>query len=113
MTKNKPLTVIEFPLTEKSAKNIIQDLAKNHAHKIKISKHARERLYERDISLLQIFSILKSNSSRFHEEPHQTPYGDWKMNLEGVAAGETIRIPLVLKRHEDDPSVLIITVINI
>ncbi len=35
------------------------------------------------------------------------------MNIEGIASGDSIRIPLVLRRHEDDPSVLVITVISI
>ncbi len=42
-----------------------------------------------------------------------TESGDWKMNVEGIASGDSIRVPLVLKRHEDDPSILIVTVINI
>jgi len=35
------------------------------------------------------------------------------MSLEGIAAGDSIRVPLVLKRPESDPSALIITVIGL
>lgn len=35
------------------------------------------------------------------------------MHAEGIASGGSIRIPLVLKRHEDDLSILVVTVISI
>ncbi|PWI34827.1 hypothetical protein DI392_00665 [Vibrio albus] len=113
MSKSEPLTIAEFPLTAKSAKRILRDLAENHTGRVKFSKHARERLEERDITIQQVLCVLKSTSNRFHEGPYQTERGDWKMNVEGIASGEPIRVPLTLKRHEDDPQIFIITVINI
>lgn len=113
MSKSEPLKIVEFPLTARSAKLILRDLAENHTNRIKFSKHARDRLSQRDITIQQVLCIFKSNSNRFHEQPHQTAGGDWQMNIEGIASGDSIRIPLVLRRHEDDPSVLVITVISI
>lgn len=113
MERSEPSTVSEFPLTVQSAKSLIRDLAANHSSRVKFSKHARERLQERDITIAQVFAVLKSHSSRFFEQPHQTPRGDWAMSLEGIAAGDPIRVPLVLKRPESDPSALIITVIGL
>lgn len=113
MEKPEPSTISEFPLTIQSAKNLIRDLAENHSARIKFSKHARERLLERDITVIQVFSVLSSRSSRFFEQPYQTSGGDWAMSLEGIASGDSIRIPLVLKRLESDPSALIITVIGL
>ncbi|MBB1485560.1 DUF4258 domain-containing protein [Oceanospirillum sediminis] len=113
MEKTEPSVISEFPLSIQSAKNLIRDLSENHSTRIKFSKHARERLLERDITLTQVFSVLSSRSSRFFEQPWLTPSGDWAMSLEGIAAGDSIRIPLVLKRLESDPSVLIITVIGL
>ncbi|EPX6937051.1 DUF4258 domain-containing protein [Vibrio parahaemolyticus] len=113
MGKSEPLKISEFPLTPKSARMLIKDLAENHTSRIKFSKHARERLSDRDITIQQVLCVLKSSSNRFHELPYPTEAGDWKMNVEGIASGDSIRVPLVLKRHEDDPSILIVTVINI
>lgn len=109
MERSEPSTVSEFPLTVQSAKSLIRDLAANHSSRVKFSRHARERLLERDIAIAQV----KSHSSRFFEQPHQTPHGDWAMSLEGIAAGDLIRVPLMLKRPESDPSALIITVIGL
>lgn len=113
MTELTPLKIKEFPLTPRSAKRILRDLAENHTNRIKISKHARQRLEERDLTIQQVLCVLKSDSNRFHEEPYRTERGDWKMNIEGIASGDPIRVPLVLRRHDQDPSVLIITVIDI
>ncbi|WCE31045.1 DUF4258 domain-containing protein [Vibrio sp. SCSIO 43137] len=113
MSTSQPLTVAEFPLTPKTAKRIVQDLATNHTGRIKLSKHTRIRMDERDITFQQIIAVLRSNSSRFEEHPYQTECGDWKMNFEGISSGETIRVPLILRRYEDDPSVLIVTVIDV
>jgi len=113
MSESEPLKISEFPLTPRSAKMLIKDIAENHTSKIKFSKHARERLGNRDITIQQVLCVLKSNSNRFHELPYQTEAGDWKMNVEGIASGDQIRVPLILKRHEDDPSIVIITVINV
>jgi hypothetical protein len=113
MGKSEPLKIVEFPLTARSAKLILRDLAENHTNRIKLSKHARDRLSQRDITMQQVLCILKSCSNRFHVQPFQTEKGDWEMNIEGIASGDSIRIPLVLRRHEDDPSLLVITVISI
>ncbi|WED21827.1 DUF4258 domain-containing protein [Vibrio sp. JC009] len=103
--------VTEFPLTPKSARKLIADLATYYSYRVKFSKHARQRLTERKVSTQQVFSLLRSSSSRFQELPHQDPRGDWKMNLEGMAAGELLRVSLVLKRVESDPSAFIVTVL--
>ncbi|XAW88248.1 DUF4258 domain-containing protein [Vibrio sp. CDRSL-10 TSBA] len=113
MSSSEPLKIAEFPLTPKSAKRILRDLAENHTARVKFSKHARERLLERKITIQQVLCVLKSTSNRFHEGPYQTAKGDWQMNVEGIASGDSIRVPLILRRHEDDPQVLIITVIDI
>ncbi|EOU3145244.1 DUF4258 domain-containing protein [Yersinia enterocolitica] len=64
----------------------------------------------RCVTLRQILSIFTSKHSRFTEVPHQTAAGDWKFNLQGIAAGDLLEIVAVLKRHEDDPTVYVITV---
>ncbi|WP_329601931.1 DUF4258 domain-containing protein [Sansalvadorimonas verongulae] len=84
----KPEGVYEFPLTERAARKIIQDLAKNYTGRIFFSKHVRQRMQERKISNTQILNILSSTNSIFSEPPHPTASGSWKFNMRGVAAGE-------------------------
>ncbi|WP_017445233.1 hypothetical protein [Gayadomonas joobiniege] len=60
---------------------------------------------------MQLFQVLQNKHSRMTELPHQTPNGDWKCNLQGIAAGEVIEAVVSLKRHDFDPSAFIVTVI--
>ncbi len=105
-----PLTVKEFPLSQGSARKIINNLASNHTGRILLSAHAKQRMLERRVTLRQILNVLGHVRSRFTELPHQTPAGDWKCNLQGMAAGELIEVVVVLKRFETDPSAFVITV---
>ncbi|WP_145542911.1 DUF4258 domain-containing protein [Yersinia frederiksenii] len=103
MESNTPLrypgmTVREFPLSAISARKIVNDLAMNHTGRIRISRHAKQRMPERCITLRQILHVFASKHSRCIEVPHQT------------AAGDAIEIVTALKRHEDDPPVFVVTV---
>ncbi|WP_145518348.1 DUF4258 domain-containing protein [Yersinia mollaretii] len=104
------LAIREFPLSPVSARKIVNDLAVNHTGRIRMSTHAKQRMSERGVTLRQILSIFASKHSRFTEAPHQTAAGDWKFNLQGIAAGDVIEVVTVLKRHEDDPTLFVITV---
>ncbi|EOU2320192.1 DUF4258 domain-containing protein [Yersinia enterocolitica] len=104
------MSIKEFPLSSISARKLVNDLAMNHTDRIRMSTHAKQRMSERCVTLRQILSIFTSKHSRFTEVPHQTAAGDWKFNLQGIAAGDLLEIVAVLKRHEDDPTVYVITV---
>ncbi|MDA9558252.1 DUF4258 domain-containing protein [Vibrio sp.] len=101
----------EFPLTSASAKRLINELANNHTSRVYIGAHARERMEQRGVTRMQIFQVLSNKHSRITEAPHQTPRGDWKCNLQGIAAGEIVEVVISLKRHESDPSAFVVTVI--
>ena len=109
MTEKK--TVIEFPLSVKSAKTIIQDLAEHHSSSIKLSSHCRQRMRERGVTIRQIFQVLKCPHSQMTEEPHQTAAGSWKFNLKGFASGDRVEVVIDLKNSEYDPSAYLVTVI--
>ncbi|CFQ29384.1 MULTISPECIES: DUF4258 domain-containing protein [Yersinia] len=115
MESNTPLcyqgmAISEFPLSPISVRKIVNDLATNHTSRIRMSTHAKQRIAERRITLRQILSVFASKHSRFTEAPHQTAAGDWKFNLQGIAAGDVIEVVTVLKRHENDPTLFVITV---
>ncbi|MDX3774869.1 DUF4258 domain-containing protein [Chromatiaceae bacterium AAb-1] len=110
MTTNEPQGVDEFPLTEGTARKIINDLAENHTHRIRWSKHVKQRMQERGVTSGQILTLLKSRHSVFREGPYPEPNGDWKFNLKGLAAGKVIELAVVLKNHHKDPSSVLVTV---
>ncbi|GAD90628.1 MULTISPECIES: DUF4258 domain-containing protein [Vibrio] len=110
MSKNMLEGIDEFPLTSASAKRLINELSSKHSARVFIGSHARERMEQRGVTRMQIFQVLANKHSRVTEAPHQTPRGDWKCNLQGMAAGEIVEVVVSLKRHEDDPSAFVVTV---
>ncbi|MGE4502570.1 MAG: DUF4258 domain-containing protein [Thiomicrospira sp.] len=102
--------IVTFPLQDKVAKQIIRDLANNQTHKVRFGQHAKQRMTERNVTIRQVFDVLKSANSYFTERPHPTPGGSWKCNLLGIAAGERIEVVIVLKECETEPNAYIVTV---
>lgn len=107
---NKPNGIAEFPLTERSARKIINDLAENYTNRIRWSGHVKERMRLRGVTSGQILTMLKNKHAVFREGPYSEPNGDWKFNLKGKVAGDVIELVVALKNHHDDPSAALVTV---
>ena len=110
MVENNPQGVKEFPLTEGTARKIMNDLAENYTHRIRWSKHVKQRMHERGVTTAQIITLLKSKHSVFREGPYPEASGDWKFNLKGLAAGKVIELTVALKNHHDSPMSVLVTV---
>lgn len=110
MNKNNPKGVNEFPLSEETARKIMNDLATNYTHRIRWSNHVKERMRERGVTTGQIITLLKSKHSVFREGPYPEVNGDWKFNLKGLAAGKVIELTVALKNHHDSPMSVLVTV---
>lgn len=110
MEENYPKGIAEFPLTENSARRIINDLASHHTARIRWSRHVKQRMLERGVTTRQVLTLLKSKHSVFREGPYQLVNGDWKFNLKGMAAGRIIELAVVLKNHWHSPSSVLVTV---
>lgn len=110
MSSKQPKGVVEFPLTASTARKIVQDLATNHTNRIRWSQHAKQRMVEREVSIRQVFTLLKSKYSVFREGPYCCAQGDWLFNLKGMAAGQIIEVSVALKNHHESPLTMIITV---
>lgn len=80
-------------LTEQKAREILNEIAQDSS-RIEFSKHARQRMSERNITLVQIIRIL--GRGKFEEQPHRTPNGNWQMKLSGLSAGHDIKIVCAL-----------------
>ena len=110
MNKFEPEGVYEFPLTKKSARKIINNLAENHTDRIRWSHHVKMRMVERGVTTRQILTLLKSKRSVFREGPYEAPNGNWKFNLKGMAAGTVIELTVALKNHHNNPNAILVTV---
>ena len=111
MTNNSvPTPVTEFPLRSGTAKKTIIDLATNHKDRIRIGFHTKERMQERGVTIRDIFNILSSHRSVMQEEPARQPNGDYKCEMYGVSAGETLTVVIALKDIDVDPRAETVTV---
>ena len=110
MEENTPKGIAEFPLTQKTARLILNDLAENFTSRICWSRHMRLRMVERGITTRQVLTLLKSKHSVFQEGPYRELNGDWKFNLKGLTAGQIITLSVVLKNHHDSPRSVLVTV---
>ncbi|MCF4008716.1 DUF4258 domain-containing protein [Rheinheimera sp. UJ63] len=110
MSQSEPQGIDELPLTEVTARQIINNLAEQHTDRIRWSKHVKERMQERGVNTGQILTLLKSKHSVFREGPYPETNGDWKFNLKGMAAGTVIELTVVLKNHQYSPSSVLVTV---
>ncbi|MDW6002839.1 DUF4258 domain-containing protein [Vibrio mangrovi] len=111
MTDNpKPAPVSEFPLRMGTAKKTINDLAKNHKHRIRIGRHTKDRMAERGVSIRDIFNVLSSSRSTMQEEPARQANGDYICSLLGVSAGERITVVIALREIDVAPGAKTVTV---
>ncbi|MES3008982.1 MAG: DUF4258 domain-containing protein [Pseudomonadota bacterium] len=105
-------TVHSFPLSEKAAWEIIRRLSSEDKGGVKISQHAKQRMIERQVSIVQVLNVMKRNSSRMNEGPYQAANGDWKCEIEGSAAGAVIKLALAIRTSAPLEAVIVITVIT-
>lgn len=110
MEDKKPVVIKEFPLSIKAARQIVMDLAWHHNKRILFGRHCRQRMAERGVTVRQIITVMRSKRSDITEGPFQTPGGDWKFTLNGVAAGERLNVVIALRRVEHCPSAMLVTV---
>lgn len=95
-------------LTNHSALNKLKEFAKDTS-KIRLSKHARERMAERNISMTQIVCCFEHGS--ITEGPFKNTYGDWQLNVSVRSAGDfiTTTVALCLDEASGEYSVVVTT----
>ena len=93
-------------LTEIEAKRKLREIAKD-TRKIKLTKHVRERMQERGISLKQIICCFELGD--ITEGPHLTTRGDCQLNISVRTAGEFITTVVVIKVRENGDFSIVVT----
>ena len=104
-------TTDEFPLSRKMAKQILREIVAHRSQNLRFSRHARERMAEREVTTRQVIQLINSTSNRFTEDPHQTAAGSWKFKLTAYVSGREVHAVFDLKRCETDPKTIVVTVI--
>jgi len=101
------LTFLRTVPSQKEAQNTISQLAQNG--KIKWTKHAKERMEERGVSILQVINcLLKGRITSIDQYKDDVGF---KVGLERIVAGEKIRVVVFLESN--NTVVKIVTVMNI
>ncbi|HEY0297204.1 MAG TPA: DUF4258 domain-containing protein [Bordetella sp.] len=86
---------------------IVREVAQDTS-RMKLSKHARERMAERGFTTPQVYSCIRRGA--IHEPVHQDIRGDWKCTLRHVWAGDEIRVAIALKRNSRGDWIAVLTV---
>ena len=93
-------------LTEIEARHKLREFALNTS-KIKLSKHARERMSERCISLQQVICCFEHGD--ITEGPYLDTHGDCMLNVKVRTAGEYITAVVVIKSEDDGDFSIVVT----
>lgn len=100
--------VLQLELTPVQAKRIITTIKKENPERILFTKHASERMVERGITNRQIMKCIEHGY--VVEGPYRDIYGNWKMTMETISAGDRISTVAVLDRDSSGNYCLIVTV---
>jgi hypothetical protein len=88
------------------AKRKLREFAKDTS-KIMLSKHARERMVERNISFKQILCCFEHGD--ITEGPYMDTRGDSKFNITVRSAGEVITTTVVIRGRIDGDFSIVVT----
>lgn len=98
--------VVAFDLSPAKAKEQIAEIAKNSG-RVFFTDHAEERMIKRKITRKQVHCCLKHGV--VIENPVRDLYGDWKVTLETLSAGDPITVVAVLRKDKKGELILVIT----
>ena len=100
--------IVPFSMTDVSLQKKIAEICVDSA-KVVVTKHAKTRMRERQVSLTQVLHVLRKGS--VVEPAHQDIHGYWKCTLASTISGDFIKVAAALK-EESGEKVIVITVMN-
>lgn len=98
--------VISIDLTESKARKIIAEIVEDSA-KVMITKHARQRMRQRQITDTQVIRCIKHG--QITEGPYRAVKGNWQMNLSTISAGDPLTVAIALDKDENGNHIIVIT----
>ena len=91
----------EFPIPKNPSRTLEEfvktahELAKKSENVYLDHPHAKERMVQRNISIQQIFDVLRQGKGV--DGPTLDSYGCWRIKLERFSAGQTIQVVVVVE----------------
>lgn len=95
--------ILAFPspkIPPKSLEELVKvthELAKKSENVYLDHPHAKERMAERNISIQQIFDVLRQGKGV--DGPNLDAYGCWRIKLERFSAGRFVQVVVVVKKY--------------
>jgi hypothetical protein len=89
MTDHTQTNVVPINITEQEAVQFVKDALKSEGL-LHLTRHAKERMAERNISMAHIRNVLEHG--QITEGPIQDTKGSWSCRFEGYAAGEGLGV---------------------
>lgn len=99
--------LIPLDLSIEQARRLLGLIRRDYPERIFYTHHAEQRMVERQISRSQVERCLEHGI--VIEGPYRDVYGNWKMTLELLTAGDLIRVVAVLDQDDQGLLCLIIT----
>lgn len=96
-------------MTPHQAQDILKALASDGS-KIFFTRHAEQRMIERQITRTQVLRCLASGY--FEEQPARSPQGSWVMRVRNYTAGEYVSVAVALDENDSGDYAIVITVIK-
>jgi len=85
------------PKTLEEYVKITHELAKKSENVFLDHPHAKERMAERNISIQQIYDVLRNG--KVVDGPSLDKYGCWRIKLQRFTAGRTVQVVIVVKEQ--------------
>lgn len=101
--------VLPFEMNDQTLRRRIAQVVSN-SERMLPSPHALARMRERKISPTQVLKVLRTGY--VVEHAHQNIKGNWQCTLEGLVAGDLIRVAAALVGEPTGEWVVVITVMN-
>lgn len=98
---------IPLTMSDATMQRIIRRLAQDSGN-VFLTPHARKRMRQRKITLLQVVKCLQSGS--ISEPAHQDIRGNWKCTLAYRWAGDEVNVVASLDRDENGDWIAVVTV---
>jgi len=89
------------------ARELLSRVADGDTGRIIWTEHARERMRDRDITTSQVMRCIRHG--RITEGPAPEMKGGWRMTLDVLAAGDPLRVVIVLTHDDSNDLIIVVT----
>lgn len=103
----EPGNVVLMALTAAMARRLLDTITQDSS-RIDFTTHARDRMRERGFTTSQVLCCLKHG--RIVEGPARDVKGNWKLNIQGLSAGDVLTCVVALDHDQRGDHAIVVTV---